>query len=59
MKKQTQAERDAILARELDRCAREIALQKRTGKKRSIQWINIDLKTMRVSPPPNALRVVK
>ncbi len=59
MKKQTQAERDAVLGRELVRVKREEALQRRTGKKRPIQWVVVDLNTGVVSPPPNPLRVVK
>ena len=58
-KKQTQAERNNVMVRELERAKREIAMAKRTGKKRPIQWISIDLRTGDVAPPPNALHVVK
>ena len=58
MKKQTQAERKAIMVRELERVRREIAVQQHTGKKRPLQWLEINLKTGHVSSPPNALRVV-
>ena len=59
MKKQTETERNNIKVRELERVRREIAMAKRIGKKRSIPWIIIDLNTGDVSPPPNALHVVK
>ena len=57
--KQTQAERDNVMCRELERANREIAMAKRTGKKRSIEWIAVDLNTGDVAAPPNALHVVK
>jgi hypothetical protein len=59
MTEQTQTERDSLMVRELKRVKRELAAAKRTGKKRSISWIMIDLNTGEVSPPPTALRVVK
>ena len=58
-KRQTQTERDNVMSRELERVKREIARQKRTGKKRTIEWISVDLGTGNISPPPNVLRVVK
>jgi hypothetical protein len=58
-KKQTQTERDNVKARELDRVKREIAMAKRTGKKRPLEWLVVDLSTGDVAAPPNALRVVK
>ena len=58
-KKQTQTERDKVMVRELDRVKREIAIAKRTGKKRPLEWLVVDLSTGNVSAPPNALRVVK
>jgi hypothetical protein len=57
--KQTKAERANIMRRELERANREIAMRKRTGKKRSVEWLVIDLNTGDVAPPPNALHVVK
>lgn len=58
-RKQTQAERDNTMIRELERVKREIAMAKRTGKKRPIQWIVVDLNSGDIAPPPNALHVVK
>lgn len=59
MKKQTEVERQEVMVRELDRVDREIARQKRTGKKRSIPWIVTDLDSGEVTAPPGVLRVVK
>ena len=59
MKKQNQTERDNVMGRELERVKREIAIAKRTGKKRPIQWIVVDLNSGDIAPPPNALHVVK
>jgi hypothetical protein len=58
-KKQTRTERENVMACELDRVKREIATAKRTGKKRPLEWLVVDLSTGEISPPPNALRVVK
>jgi hypothetical protein len=58
-KRQTRAECESIKTRELERVRRELAIAKHTGKKRPIQWIMVDLRTDDVSPPPNALHVVK
>jgi hypothetical protein len=49
---------DNIMARELERVRQEIARQKRTGKKRSTLWTEIDLDKREVSIPPGVLRVV-
>jgi hypothetical protein len=59
MRKQTQIERDEVMTRELDRVRCEIGWQKRTGKKQSIPWIEVDLNSGWVSSPPTLLRVVK
>jgi hypothetical protein len=59
VKRQTEAERKAIKIRELDRVSVTLAHQQRTGKRRSIPWIIIDLETGEVEPPRNVLRVVK
>lgn len=59
MKKQTEIERHNVKVRELERVKREIAMAKRTGKKKPVQWIVIDLDTGNVTPPPNALHVVQ
>jgi hypothetical protein len=56
-KKQTQAERDNVMGRELERVKREIEMAKRTGKKRPIQLIFVDLDTGDIAPPPSALHV--
>ena len=40
-KKQTQTERDNVKARELDRVKREIAMAKRTSKKRPLEWLDV------------------
>ena len=58
-KRQTQTERESVMVRELDRVQREMARQKRTGKKKTIPWIYVDLDTGNISPPSNVLRVVK
>jgi len=58
-KKQTQTERGNVMIHELERAKREIARQKRSGKKRAIPWIFVDLDTGNISPPPDVLRVVK
>jgi hypothetical protein len=58
-KKQTQTERDNIMDRELERVKREIAIAKRTGKKRPLEWLVVDLVSGDVAPPPNVLRVMK
>lgn len=58
-KTQTQAERQSVMSEEMERVKRELAHKKRTGNKRTISWISVDLDTGDVAPPPNALRVVK
>jgi hypothetical protein len=58
-RKQTEAERMAVMVREMERVKRDIAREQRTGKKRPIEWLMVDLTSGNVSPPPNVLRVVK
>jgi hypothetical protein len=56
-KRQTQAERDNVMGRELERVKREIEMAKRTGKKRPLEWIVADLDSGDVAPPPSSLHV--
>jgi hypothetical protein len=53
-----ETERDNVMGRGLERVKREIAMAKRTGKKRPLEWLAVDLDTGDVAPPPNAVHVV-
>ena len=48
-----------VMTKELQRVQRELAIEERTGVKRSIPWISINLATGKITAPPKAKRVVK